>query len=155
MREVDRFAHRAPDQAGLVLAGEQADLEAGAGPHLFEELLAVGGLAHRAGRHRHEALGTLEPGEGGHAQQGVEAVAQGAGGKPPFPAERTVSETDHLALAVEGTEAAPAVGLDHDHVDGVRTDVDRRQALAGGGRRERAPLRPGAGRSSGTAALLC
>ncbi len=143
--EVDRVAHGAEDQLALLDAGEPADVDVGERLDLGEELVAVGGLAHRAGRHREHPARALEPRERAHLEQRLEPAAHRARRERAAP-ERALAQPHHVALARQHPVAAGAVALDHDHVDRVRADVDRGEPL---GRRDRGGPAAAVGRFHG------
>ena len=94
---------------------------------LFNEIAAVGGLAHGAGGHRGDAADALTLGEGAERRQGSHARVDGLRRQASL-AERATAEAHHLFGTVEHAEAAIRLNLRHDHVDGIAADVDSRDS---------------------------
>ena len=120
----DARAHRREDEASLLEAADDLDLDAGLVLDPVDELAAVRGGAHRArrlGEHfrRAERVGELlQP---AHGRDG----AIGRRGRDAAVARDVVTEAQHLLLAGDGLEGAVGVHVGDEEVERVRAEVER------------------------------
>ena len=121
--QVDGVAHAEVDEARFLAAGDDLDAQADVVLDLLDEVAAVGGLAHGAGRDGGDAGHALALGQGAEGGQRAHAGVDRLRRQAPL-AERAAAEPHHFLGAVEHAEAAVRLHLGHDHVDGVAADVD-------------------------------
>ena len=123
VRDVDAVDRGAVNETRLLGAGDDAHLDAGPLPDRGQELPAVLRLAHRAGRRRHHLVHLVRFGQTLELRQRLQRRAHRRLGQRA-PAETAGAEPDHLLLAVHDLERVVRPDLHHDHVDGVRADVE-------------------------------
>ena len=141
----DRLEHPELDQASLLDPRDDLDVDPGLVPGAAEELLGVGGLAHRArghGAHR----GAVAVDDAAHPLQRGDAPVDGVGVELLHVAA-AVAEADHLPLAGERLEPVTADRAGDDEMEAVGADVERRQRRAAVGHVESS--RRSVGESSG------
>ena len=118
------------DEAGLLEPRDDAHTQAELIEDPLDELAAVSGLAHRAGRHRAD---TGDPVPRRDALERLEGAETAVHGRFLETARRQalLAQPHHLFGAVEHDEVPIGTGLRHDHVDRVASDVDGRDAHHG------------------------
>ena len=124
LAEVQRAARAQVDEARLLVAADDADVDARLVARRAHELAAVLGLAHRAGRDRHQRVDVVAIGDAAKRAQGVQPAPEHLGRDHPVVQGR-VAEPDHLLGAVEHVDVPARSDVRHDQVERVRADVER------------------------------
>ena len=119
------------DQPGLFRPGNHADPDAGLTIDLGDEIAAVVSLPCRARRRRDNLVDLVRVGEAAELGQGLERGGHGGRGQAAA-VEAAGAEPDHVLFAVDDLEGQVRPDLDHNHVDGVGSDVDGGNAHEGG-----------------------
>jgi hypothetical protein len=117
-------------EAGLGEAVDHLDLDACLTLDAVDELVAVGGEADRAGRAGDDLGDAGGVGEHAHRAHGAHGEV-GGGGRDPTPAAHVVTEAQHLLLAGERGEAPVGMDVGDEQVEGIRAEVERRDAHRG------------------------
>ena len=134
VRDVHAVDRRAVDEARLLGAGDDADVDPGSLANRGEKLAAVLGLPHGAGRRGDDLVHLVRFGQALELGQRLQGRAHGQL-RQGASTEAARAEPDHLLLAVHDLERVIGPHLHHDHVDGVGADVDGRYAHGSKGRR--------------------
>ena len=118
-----RLEHAEVDQAGLLGAGDDLDVDARLGAGAVEEGLGVDRFTYGARGHGAQR-GVVAVDDAAHPAQAGDAPVDGLGGHHLHVAA-TVPESDDLLLAGQRLEAIAAGGTGHDEVEAVGADVER------------------------------
>ncbi len=125
--EDDAGPDRGEDEAGLLVAVDDLDLDAGLGLDAVDELAAVRGGADRAGGLGDDLPRAERVGELAQApDRGDRAV--GGGRRDAAVAGDVVAEAQHLLLPGDRGERAVEVHVGDEEVEGVRSEVERGDA---------------------------
>ena len=115
-------------QPRLLVAGDRARVDAEALPQRGAELLAVVGVAHRAGRHGHDARRR----RGGRSARGSRRAPRRPAPSPrraSRPLRSTPCPSRVTFVRRSSSRTAPSCDLGHEQPRGVRAEVDDRDAL--------------------------
>ena len=88
-----------------------------------QELAAVVGFTHRAGRDRDYLIHAMRLGETAELRQHLKGRVHRLAGERP-PVESACAQPDHFLLTVDDLERQIGADPHHDHVQGVGSDVD-------------------------------
>ena len=130
-RPAEPATHRQEGQPRLVGAGQHLQVDAGRGPDRAQHRLAVGRLADgRRGEGEH-LLGAHCPrprcaASATNSDQRVDAARW----RSPPSASRSSARRSSILYEYAGRGARPVVGVDHEQVDGVGTDVEDAESHA-------------------------
>ena len=121
--------HGQPAVAGLLRSADHAGLEAGGAADLVEQVAAVGGVADRAGCHRHHLLHPGRLAEGREDGGGVECAVHAVGTERAR-LTHPGADPDRLAdLVYEAPPGRSGLVSEHHEAPGVRPHVDDRNPL--------------------------
>src|SRR5262249_9703850 len=124
--ELQRVVDGDGDEARLFLAREDLDVNAGLAKRALDELVAVPRLAKGAGAGGDDALG---PEVSRQVDEAAERAPRHLAGRLADRAagERAGAQAHHVPLAIDGDDGAAVVDVRDEKMDGVRSDVDRRE----------------------------
>ena len=124
LAEVQGAARPQVDEPRLLVAADDADVDArfvAGGAH---ELTAVLRLTHGAGRDRHQRVDLVAIDDPAQRAQGVQPAPKHLGGDDPLVQGR-VAQPDHLLGPVQDVDAAAGLDLGHHEVERVGSDIQR------------------------------
>ena len=133
-------------EPGLLEPADHLDLDAGLGLDAVDELAAVGGGADRARRLGDHLLRARARRRAGGAAGRSRRRGRPWGRRDPAVAGDVVAEAQHVLLAGDGVERAVGVHVGDEQVEGVRSEVERRDAHADASVPSARALTPASGR---------
>ena len=132
----EMVGHRAPGEGGLGLGVDDAQRDAELVAHPLDELLAVGGLAHRGGGDGGDAADATALADHAHAGEPGHGALHGGGVEVPGGGD-ALGEARLVLHLVDDGEAGAGIVLGDEEADRVGADVEGGEALApGDGRRD-------------------
>ncbi len=125
--DVDRVGRRHVNQARLLRAGNDADANADISLHGGEKVAGVFCFANGARRGRDDLIDAVDVGQAPELGEGLQGGVQ-RGRWEIAPIEAAGAQAHHVFLAVDDFEREIRTKTNDDHVDGIRPDIDRRNA---------------------------
>ncbi len=122
LAQIQAAAGAQVDQARLLVAANDADLDADLVAHGAHELAAVLGLAHRAGGDGDQGVGLVAVGDAAQGAQRRQAALEDLG-RDDAGAQRGVAQAHHLLGPVADLDAPAGFHLGDDQVEGVGSDI--------------------------------
>jgi hypothetical protein len=127
LAEIDRAARAQVDEPRLLVAADDADVDARLVARRAHELAAVLGLAHSAGGDGGQRVDVVAIGDAAERPQRVQPAPEHLR-RDDAVVERRVAEADHLLRTVEHVDVPAGADIRDDEVKRVRTDVERGDA---------------------------